>query len=137
MAKIKKTKKELELDAAVTAAFTHKSDSYDDDEMTGVPFGDGFSLIHDRQGRRGDLVFLSEQGQTMLNFINVTILPVLRRKAYELYADDGRFYHFSFLSPVYGQVKAVISPRASHGYIYGCVYLPLAVLSPAPAPAAS
>jgi len=86
--------------------------------------GEGFSLLFDRQSDWPQIVDdqWTQEQKAFCKFIDAEVLEHLRRYAGWIYADDARYYHFKFDfkgKPCW----AVISPQASHGYIYGVVYV--------------
>jgi hypothetical protein len=139
----KLTKKEIAERAATKALLVGTSETYNPGEdkrsmRFGLPFpatatkawgfraikeGEGFSLLYDRQDNYPKPTEDSAKAdKAFCKFLDNDVIPHLRRYSGWLYADDPRYYFFRFTYE--GQIcKAVITPHASFGYIYGVVYI--------------
>lgn len=139
----KLSKKEAADNAATKAVFDRITDGYDPGPdaiglqwglkapetstrawgFRAIKEGGGFSLLWDRQGSYpGSTPESAKEDKAFCKFLDNDVLPHLRRYAGWLYADDARYYHFTFTyegEPVW----AVITPQASYGHIYGVVYV--------------
>ena len=77
-------------------------------------------ILHDRQGwyKHDETKIVPVD---FVNFINRIVISTLKEKAKLFVGDERRrdYYEFTFGDKV---VKAIISPNASYGYIYGSVW---------------